>query len=131
MLKTIKLTQNGRLIDNKPFVLPDTLSFDFDSVGYDLTEAVITLKNGERTGKFKLTRPFHVPTEFLFDGYLNIAVDSFYKGKPVKSWKILPIRIKEVETEIECFDVITALEKKCADLENRVKELEEQHEIIM
>ena len=125
MKKIIQLgtEKTGRLLNKEPFLLPDKLELDFQSIGYDLTSAFITLKNGEVKEKHKLIRPFTVPEKFIFAGLLNISVDAYKNGVLIKHWDILPIKIIETNEKMECFDLL-------ADLDKRLTALEKQHEII-
>ena len=113
----------GRLSNREPFLLPDNLIFDVKSIGYDLTSAFITLKNGNIQDKYKLTLPFVVPDKFLFAGILNFSIDAYQKGELYKHWAFLPIKIIETNEGLECFDLL-------ADIDKRVKALEKLHEII-
>lgn len=127
MIKTIELTREkfARLLEKEPFLLPDILKLDFQSIGYDLTQAFITLKNGEVKEKFLLEKPFTVPEKFLFAGMLNISIDTYHKGMLVKHWDCLPIKVVETEEEMHCFEYVAELEKEIKDLkENTVSKVE-------
>ena len=119
MIKKITLTKDrfARLSDREPFLLPDRLEIDFDSIGYDLTNTFITLKNGEKSGHFKVSRPFIIPNEFLYAGNLYIGLDAYLDGVIVKHWDTLPIRIVETTESVYCFDFIGDIEKRLAILE--------------
>ena len=125
MVKIIQLgtEKTGRLLNKEPFIMPDKLEFTFNSIGYDLTSAFITLKNGEIKEKYKLTQPFTVPDKFLFAGILNIGIDAYKNAVLIKHWDILPIKIVETHENLECFDLL-------ADIDKRLTALEKQHEII-
>lgn len=125
MIKTIKLTKTvARLKDNEPFLLPDSLSFDFENeVGYDLTHAVISLKNGEKTAKLRLMRPVVIPNELLFSGRLYVNIDLYNGDKVIKHYELLPLAIEEAENTVKVYDEID-------DLKKRIEKLEKFHEII-
>jgi hypothetical protein len=113
MIKNVKLFSNfGRLADSEPFLLPDTLSLRFRHQGYDLSNAFITLKNGEKLSKIKFSNPFNVPKEFLFAGDLSLKIEMFLGGEVAKQWNILPIRIMETPTGLETFDLLNKIEKE-------------------
>ena len=69
MEKTIKLLENhARLDDYEPFLMPDKLIVNFEHKGYDLSNAFITLRNGEKIEKFKFLNHFeifHIHKTFL------------------------------------------------------------------
>ena len=114
MVKKIKLLNYyARLIDNEPFLLPDdNLTLNFKHQGYDLSNAFISLRNGERTAKYKFNNLFVVPQEFLFVGDLHIKVEMYLDGEKAKQWIVLPIRIRETDNGIQAFDVFSSLEKQ-------------------
>lgn len=119
MKKIIKLLDNhARLGDYEPFLLPDdNLILSFEHKGYDLTNAFITLRNGEIIEKFKFKKSFEIPKKFLFVGDLYIKVEMFLGGEKAKQWITLPIRIRETETNLVAFDLLNAIEKKLEFLE--------------
>ncbi|MBO7214565.1 MAG: hypothetical protein J6V66_03605 [Clostridia bacterium] len=125
MIKTIKITKTvARLKDNEPFLLPDSLSFDFENeVGYDLTHAVISLKNGEKTVKLRLMRPVVIPNELLFAGRLYVNIDLYNGDKVIKHYELLPLAIEEAENTVKIYDELD-------DLKKRIEKLEKFHEII-
>ena len=125
MIKTIKITKTvARLKDNEPFLLPDSLSFDFENeLGYDLTHAVISLKNGEKTVKLRLMRPVVIPNELLFAGRLYVNIDLYNGDKVIKHYELLPLAIEEAENTVKIYDELD-------DLKKRIEKLEKFHEII-
>lgn len=131
MKKIIELTKYARLTDGEPCLIPDTLELDFNSCGYSLSRAKITLRNGEVKEQYNLTRPFEIPPQFLIAGELYITIDSYSKnGELVKHWDCLPIIIKETESGMQCFDFLYALEKKIDNVLERLEKIEKAHEII-
>lgn len=133
MEKTIELNKNGvgRLVDHEPFLIPDELTLNFIAKDYDLSNAFVYLKNGNKNGKFKLASPFKIDGEYLTAGYLNIRVDLYLGENLAKRWDILPIKILEVPSGFEVKDYLGELEKKIEDLTGRVSRLEKQNEIIL
>lgn len=130
MRKTIELTKYARLVEHEPFLLPDLLEIDFQSCGYDLSNAFITLKNGEIKEKYKLSRPFIIPDRFLFVGELQISIDAYSKDSLIKHWDCLPIHIRETEEGMQCFDFLGKIETQIEKLTERIAKLEKAHEII-
>lgn len=138
MIKVIELKDGyARLKDGTPVILPDELELQFKSVGYDLTHAFITLRNGETAAKFRLKSPFKVDGKLLYAGKLCGRIDAYLGDEvsaPYKTWDLLPIRIVETENgDIELFDQLTAIEEKIAVLdtfEERLKVLEDKHKLI-
>lgn len=132
MIKKIMLNKQGigRLLEKESFLLPDEISLEFLSEGYDLSNAFISLRNGKKEGVFRLSSPFKIPSEFLFAGYLNCRVTLYNGSNVAKKWDILPIEIIEVPTGTEMRDYLGELEEKLVILQQKVEYLEKQHEII-
>lgn len=122
MVKTICLYDKAARLENtEPFIIPDDLQFNFKSVGYDLSNAFITLQNGTLKETFKLTNPFAVPADFLFAGRLLGKVEMYLDGKKVKTWNLYPLKIEETDGTIESFDEIADLLKRVEKLENEIE----------
>lgn len=118
MVKIIQLNKAGaRLVNREPFLVPDELELDFNNIGYNLTSAFMSFKNGEITALKKITRPLKVPDEVLFAGVLEMAIDIYYNGELVKHLEILPLKIQEVENTITATDLFSELETRIAALE--------------
>ena len=116
-MRTIHLERNyGRLANREPFLLPNELKLKFDHVGYDLSNAFITLKNGLVKEKYKFTNPFIVDKKFLFTGRLFAKLDMYIGDKKVKSWDCLPIEIKETDEAVIAWDLLSLLEKEIKEL---------------
>lgn len=120
MKKTITLTKSNvaRLEDTEPFLMPDKLIFEFNSVGYDLKNAFVSLQNGTVKMLYKLTDYFVVDEKVLFAGVLNVGIHLYRDGKCIKSWYCLPIKIVEVEHKVYGFDVLSEFEKRIKALED-------------
>lgn len=132
MIKQITLTKNSlaRLSDKEPFLMPDFLELEFKSIGYDLTNAFIVLKNGEKQGKFRLEKVFRIPDEFLFAGVLNMSIYAYINGELLKQWNVLPIKFIETENKVECFEFLSELEKQLNELKTTYTKKEE-HDLIV
>lgn len=124
MKKRIELNKNNvaRLDNTEPFLMPDGLELEFNST-YDLTNAFVSLKNGEAQGQYKLTKTFKVDEKFLIAGTLNVGVIAYHNGTPIKKWAILPIKIIESDYGVVAFDYL-------ADIDKRLSALEKSHQII-
>jgi hypothetical protein len=122
MIRKIKLTENlARLSNREPFLLPGVLTFKFEHKGYDLTNAFIHLKNGEKEETFRFTNPFVIPKEFLFTGDLYYKIDMYINDVKSKEWSGLPLRLQEIDGGVQALDIVYELEKK---LENSVSKKE-------
>ncbi len=132
MVKKIELNKNGvgRLVEHEPFLLPAEIELDFVANGYDLSDAFVRLRNGENHDVLRLSNPFRVPKDYLHAGYLNLRVEMYLKGEMAKQWEVLPIKLLEVPSGIEIKDYLGELEKKLAEMQEKVLKLEKQHEII-
>lgn len=126
MEKKITLSKNqfARLDNPEPFIISENenLVFNFESE-YDLSNAVITLKNNRLQKNYKLEKSFIIPKEFLFGGRLNFSITLYVDGEKVKKWIGLSIRLVEADKEIIVFEEITTLTKRVVALENQVGEL--------
>ena len=121
MVKTIKLLDNyAKMVEHEPFYLPDKLIVKFKHIGYDLTNAFITIRNGTKIEKYKFANPFVIPSEFYFAGDLYLKVEMFLGGEVAKQWTMLPIRIIETELGLVGFDLLTSLE-------NEIKAIKEDY----
>lgn len=119
MIKTIELTKSNvaRLGDTEPFLLPDELVLQFNSIGYDLSTAFVSMQNGEVKTQEKLKNPLTVDKKVLIAGDLNIGIHLYKGGNLVKNWYCLPIRIAETEQGTMAFDVLSQIEKRLEALE--------------
>lgn len=124
MKKQLKVEKNIlRLSNREPFLVPDDLSFVIENTAYDLSNAFITLQNGDKKAHFKVSREFAIPADLLFAGILNFQIDIYYKGERIKRLVGAPLQIVETNDRIEIFDILT-------NIEERLSELEKIHEII-
>ena len=114
------------------------LILNFES-NYDLSKAVIHLKNGTKQAKKSFFKNLVVPKDLLFEGRLLVQVDMYLDGALVKTWQVPPIRI--VEKSNTQFDGYPEFEKlitmynelncKFIALNNELKtHIEKSNEII-
>lgn len=132
MNKIIELTKDNiaRLSNAEPFLLPDKLTLEFRSIGYDLSNAFITIKNGIKKHKVPLSSPIDIPEDLLFAGNLIMCVDAYLSGKLLKHWEILPIRIIETEDTLIGFDILSKIEKEIEELKNNTSTKEDYKKIV-
>ena len=125
MKATITLEREGVSLSSSSFVQTEdkTLVLEFKSV-YDLSEAVITLKNGELEKRYDFKKQFTVPDEFMNAGRLLIRVTLYVSGDPVKAWNISPIKLKEVDEQLYTYDELN-------DILTRIEALEEATKITL
>lgn len=129
MLKIIQLDRKGaRLVNREPFLLPDNLQFDFENIGYDLSDAFVTFKNGDKSEHIKLTKPLTVPDSVLFAGKLEMQIDVWNDGKIIKSFYLPPFQIVETNKNMQCFDILAEYEKRLQEQNERIIALEKKHE---
>ena len=131
MIKILKINKEQliRFGDSEPFILVENegLFFDFDTF-YNLSNAIMTVKNNAIVSKLKVKPNLEIPKDLLFAGRLEICLDLFLDGQIVKHWDCLPIKIIEHEGKLKCFE---EFREEINALEKRVKALEEQHKIIL
>ena len=130
MIKIIQINRTGAwLANSEPFLLPDTLQFDFDNIGYDLTQSFITFKNGEAKEHVKITRPLTVPKSVLFAGKLEMQIDVWVNGEIIKTFYLPPLEIVETDKGIMCFDILAEYEKRLQEQNERLVALENKHKL--
>ena len=119
MIKVIELRKSNiaRLTDREPFILPNKYELEFKSIGYDISNAFVSLKNGTKKCLYPLTNPFLVPDSVLFAGTLEIGVKAYKNGEVIKEWGCIPVKIKETEHGVMCFDYLAELEERILKLE--------------
>lgn len=132
MKKIITLTKNrlARLSDKESFLMPDNLVFEFQSIGYDLTHAYITLKNGDKKVRLPLSKELTVPNDLLFAGLLYGSIHAYLDGILLKEWDILPIRIFESKEDVYCVDFLLEIENRLAKLEDEFVSLEKHNDVV-
>lgn len=131
MIKVIELDRKGaRLVNREPFLLPDCLQFDFDNIGYDLSNAFITFKNGEKKEHIKIVKPLTVPDSVLFEGKLEMQVDIWNDGKSIKSFYLPPLQIVETDKGMQCLDILAEYEKRLQEQDKRIIALENKHRFL-
>lgn len=125
MKATITLGREGTNLSSSTFVQTEdkTLVLEFKSI-YDLSEAVITLKNGDLEKRYDFKNEFTVPNEFMNAGRLLIRVTSYISGDPVKTWNISPIKLKETDETLYAYDELN-------DILARIEALEEATKITL
>ena len=129
MLKIIQLDRKGaRLVNREPFLLPDNLQFQFENIGYDLNNAFITFKNGEKSEHVKVIKPLIVPENILFAGKLEMQIDIWCDDKIIKSFYLPPLQIVETDIGMQCFDILAEYEKRLQEQNERIIALEKKHE---
>lgn len=125
MIQEINLTSRttARLSEGEPFLVGvnDTLELEFISTYYLLLDLVISLKNGNKQGKYRVKdRKFTVPEEFLFAGKLEIGIDLITRGDVAKRWTVVPVILKEAESGVKSIDEITVLQDKVRFLKDQL-----------
>lgn len=134
MENVIKLKLSTGVLTNKePFIVCDnedlTLVFDTDIA---LTDCVVKCANGNTalTYKLKDLKSFTVPKELLHGGELFVNLTLLAGRKAVRVWNVAPITIVEVNTGFECYDAVTALQSKVAELTARLAEAENKETVL-
>ena len=126
MEATLNLTAQRvlRVLD-EPVILPDTLTVRISSGCYHIDTLIISVKNGEKTGKFKIHKDDKLIDlkEFLFAGKIEMTVAMLVAGEPVKRWSIEPIIIKDAGIETEAVPEIEELKAELARTKKALAEL--------
>lgn len=126
MQATLNLTQQRvlRVLD-EPVILPDTLTVRISSGCYQIDTLLISVKNGEKTGKFKVHKDdkFIDLKEFLFAGKIEMTVAMLVAGESVKKWSVEPIIIKDAGIETEAVPEIEELKAELARTKKALAEL--------
>ena len=126
MQATLNLTQQRvlRVLD-EPVILPDTLTVRISSGCYQIDTLLISVKNGEKTGKFKVHKDDKLIDlkEFLFAGKIEMTVAMLVAGEPVKKWSVEPIIIKDTGINAEAVPEIEELKAELARTKKALAEL--------
>lgn len=128
MIQEINLTSctTARLSEGEPFLVGvnDTLELEFSSTYYLLLDLVISLKNGNKQGKYRVKdRKFTVPEEFLFAGKLEIGIDLITRGDVAKRWNVVPVILKDAESGVKSIDEITVLQNESAETKKQLADI--------
>jgi len=135
MIQEINLTSRttARLSEGEPFLVGvnDTLELEFSSTYYLLLDLVISLKNGNKQGKYRVKdRKFTVPEDFLFAGKLEIGIDLITRGDVAKRWNVVPVILKETESGVRAVDEITVLQSESAQLKKQLADIAAKYNIL-
>ena len=126
MQATLNLTQQRvlRVLD-EPVILPDTLTVRISSGCYHIDTLIISVKNGEKTGKFKVHKDDKLIDlkEFLFAGKIEMTGAMIVAGEPVKKWSVEPIIIKDTGINAEAVPEIEELKAELAKTKKALAEL--------
>lgn len=126
MQATLNLTAQKvlRLLD-EPVILPDTLTVNISSGYYQIDTLLISVKNGEKAGKFKVHKDDKLIDlkEFLFAGKIEMTVAMLVAGESVKKWSVEPIIIKDAGIETEAVPEIEELKAELARTKKALAEL--------
>lgn len=126
----------ARLSNGEPFLVAknEELCLEFESGNYLTDNLIINLKNGKLSEKYKVSKNFQVPKEFLQGGELFVGVNLLVKGDVVKHWDCEPITIIETNaghllegTFNEFRKELQELTQKYVNLTERYNELAIKH----
>ena len=119
----LKKETSGRLIDNIKVNDTENIVLRFESE-YDLSQAKLQLNNGDAVDEYPFRNDFTVPDKFLFKGRLFISVAMYSRqGALIKKWEFFPLTVNLEDGKTILYDYLT-------DLENRLKKVEENQEIL-
>lgn len=135
MKQEINLTSSttARLSEGEPFLVGvnDTLELEFSSTHYLLLDLVISIKNGNKQGKYRVyDHKLTVPEEFLFAGKLEIGIDLIMRGDVAKRWNVVPVILKETESGVRAVDEITVLQSESAQLKKQLADIAAKYNIL-
>lgn len=135
MKQEINLTSctTARLSEGEPFLVGvnDGLELEFTSTYYLLLDLVISFKNGNKQGKYRVyDRKFTVPEEFLFAGKLEIGIDLITRGDVAKRWTVVPVILKEAEESIKGIDEITILQDEVKFLKDQLNGITAKYNVL-
>lgn len=97
----------------------------FNSSVYDDLNLKIFVRNNGETTLFNAKRNTAINlTNKLKSGLTEIIIKNVIKGNTVKTWEIVPFVINEITPDFKLLDMLTSLE-------SRIAELEEKHKTIL
>ena len=112
---------NGKFENNAPitFLSKEKITLKISSYYALGDESVITFKNGDVELSYRLTKEFDIPQEVLFSGWLDITVTLFTRGQISKKWSLLPIKLIELEAEVNtCDNEMKSFDERISSLES-------------
>lgn len=131
MIKILRLNKSAVGFDNTPVIFgkDDELTIEILSE-YDLSNAVMTLRNGKTTKIQKIEdSKVTVPQEIMFSGWLSIAVEMFLGGEIVKKWQNLPLKIVESTPEVVAEEILQVYEYEIKALKANKADLTDLEEL--
>lgn len=109
---------------NECVIIPEEVSISFTSYLYALGTLVGTARCGEKIKKFKTTgEPVDLSELFSRAGKVDIELSMLAGGEAVKTWRLEPILVKEIEHELRAIPEIDALNERIDTLEAALSEL--------
>lgn len=114
----------ARLESNEVYLMPlYALELEFCSNAYSLDTLIISVRNGDKNGQFKLKKPFKIDLiDFVKAGVIEIQADMVIQGKVVKTWYIPSLYIKEV---IPTFEVTPEIAELRLEIDNNKRAINE------
>ena len=105
-------------------VLPDDTIAEFSSDTYTIDDLIVCAKNGKIERKWRVKDGFCDLSPVMFAGTMELSVHLVRNGETLKTWRAVPVTIREQGGEYLACDELN-------DLKSRVAELEEKTKIIM
>lgn len=123
-MKTIKFNQNGtgRYDDVSPFIITDkSLKLKIALPEQSGEYYLVTENNGNK--EQRLLGGDVTVIDNLTAGEFNAAVEHYFKGELIKTYRIEPLILKEVNGEISAEPEIIALKSEIAEMKTALSEL--------
>ncbi|MDE7329967.1 MAG: hypothetical protein K2N30_02565 [Clostridia bacterium] len=127
-MKTILLKTNsiGRYDDVSPFIVTDN-QLEIKAVLPNFNgEFYLVAENNGKTYKKLLLREGNIFLDELTAGELNAEVKHYLKGEHIKSYKIEPLLLKEVDGRLFAVPEIIGLKDEISNLKAEIAELQEK-----
>lgn len=120
----IELTAHNLVgLDLKEILLPEKeLKLKFSSSLYNLNVLLVTAKNGKKKVKKKLVSPFEIDvSELLFAGTIEAEISLISNNEAVKTWRLQPLHIKEIEHQFKAIPEIVRLNGAILEINEKLK----------
>lgn len=127
MKKILTLTASTYVRVGEPIILPDTVEIEFESPTYRHNLGVLHVKvsNGAQGKTYKLSErvPLDITEYCTHAGVVDITVALVIRGETVKTWRVEPLIIKEVEHTLAVIPEVEEMKAQLAEMQAQLAEM--------
>ena len=124
---TIKSGGLGRYNDVSPFLVESrTIELKFNLPNFHGQFFLVTELNGKNLGAIEIPKEGTVKLEGLEAGELKAVVKHYIRGELIETYKVEPLLLKAVDTDLSATPEIAFLTAECEALRKKLEEAEEK-----